>query len=120
MTSTTTDRWKLLTFAGRNGLLNRLDGHAICVTGTLSVKRVEIEELVQALGGVMHSQVKQSTTYLLIPAEGTVSSNSKYIAATRAGVNVINEEEFCEMILPTVEQLLSGGRHDGSEHGSKA
>lgn len=114
-----TDRSKLLSYAAQHGLLKRLDGRAFCMTGTLSMKRAEIEELIEILGGTVHSQVKQSTSYLLIP-DWDVNSSSKFQAASRSGVNVLTEADFCEMILPSVDELLTGGRNDGSEHGSKA
>lgn len=103
--STTTDRSKLLSYDAQHGLLKRLDGRAFCMTGTLSMKRAEITELIETLGGTVHSQVKQTTSHLLIP-DWDVNASSKFDAATRQGTEVITESDFCDMILPTVEELL--------------
>ncbi len=90
------------------GLLKSLDGKSFCMTGTMSAKRAEMEHLINLLGGICHDAVRQGTDYLLIPDYDTLRAGSKYNAAQRLGKVVLTEEEFCNMILPTLDELLGG------------
>ena len=97
------------------GLLKSLNGKSFCMTGTMSAKRAEMEKLITLLGGNYHDAVRQGTDYLLIPDYDTLRAGSKYDAATRLGKVVLTEEEFCNMILPTLDELLGGS--DGTGRG---
>ena len=93
---TTAVKWKML---------NRQDGKRFCQTGTMSCTRAQMEQLIAAVGGLCDSTVKSATDYLIVPNDPSFRKGSKYKAAQDAGVTVISEQEFCEMILPTVEEL---------------
>ncbi len=67
-----------------------LDGLTIVVTGTLSRPRIEIEELIERLGGHAADSVSKKTTYVLAGEE----AGSKLGKAKKLGVKVINEKDF--------------------------
>lgn len=87
------------------GLLKELTGKEFCLTGKISVKRDDLTALISTLGGRVHSAVVGTTDYLIVPVGDEFRKGSKYNAAQSRGVTIIDEEEFCEMILPTVEEL---------------
>jgi len=97
------------------GLLKSLHGKSFCMTGTMSAKRAEMEKLINLLGGQCHDAVRSGTDYLLIPDYDTLRAGSKYNAAQRLGKVVLTEEDFCNMILPTLDELLGGS--DGTGRG---
>jgi len=94
------------------GLLKPLPGLAFCQTGTMSTQRAKIEQIIAALGGVVHNNIASTTDYLIVP-DGAFRKGGKYTAAVSKGVMVISESQFCEMIFPSVEELLG----DNSEYG---
>ena len=90
------------------GLLNDLNYKSFCQTGTMSVKRQDMEWLISKCGGQVHSAIKSTTDYLIVPDIDGFRKGSKYQAAQRNGTVVITEEQFAEMLLPSVTQLLGG------------
>lgn len=95
-------------------LLKSLHGQSFCMTGAMSMKRQNMELLIQMLGGSVHDAVRAGTDYLLIPNQ-EVRKGSKYQAALRAGKVILSEEDFCNMIFPTLDELLGGS--DGTGRG---
>lgn len=87
-------------------LLKSLSGKTICITGALSMSRDDLERFIRALGGQMTESVNNFTDYLVCADSSKMSSKLK--EATVRGVPVLTEEEFCGMIMPTVEELLGG------------
>lgn len=76
---------------------NALFGSSFVFTGILpSLTRDKAEELARASGGVAHSSVSKSTTYLVAGA----SPGSKYEKARKLGVKIINEAEFLRLVKP--------------------
>ena len=72
-----------------------LGGKSVVVTGTLSrFKRDEIEELIRQHGGKASSSVSKRTDYLVAGAR----AGSKLEKAEKAGVPVLTEEQFAELI----------------------
>jgi DNA ligase (NAD+) len=72
-----------------------LAGMEFVITGTLqSLKRVEAEEKVKALGGEVGSSVTRQTTHLVVGAE----PGSKLAKAQELGTKVLTEEEFLKLI----------------------
>ena len=72
-----------------------LGGKSVVVTGTLSrFKREEIEELIRRHGGKASSSVSKRTDYLVAGAR----AGSKLAKAEKAGVPVLTEEQFAELI----------------------
>lgn len=98
--------------AVRWGLLKTLEGKAFAQTGTMSTTRPRIEQIIKALGGRADSNVTVTTTYLIVPGEDGYRKGGKFNAASRHGTMIITEAQFCEMIFPSVEELL-GDNGDG-------
>lgn len=95
-----------LMIAAEWGVLNSLEDKIICVTGALSVSRGDMERFIHALGGVMTGTVNTTTDYLVCSDPNKLTAKLK--EATVRGVPILSEEEFCGMIVPTVEELLGG------------
>lgn len=73
-----------------------LDGAKFCITGTLSMKRSELEKLVKENGGQVQSGVNKETNYLL--TNDTESSSSKFKKAISLETPIINEDKFFKLI----------------------
>lgn len=86
-------------------MLKDLEGKVFCQTGTMSLKRPEMVQLILACGGATHDVINNSVDFLIVPTDDGFRKGSKYNAAQERGVKIITESEFCEMILPTVEEL---------------
>ena len=71
-----------------------LVGKTLVITGTLSVPRDEIEELVIASGGTVSSTVSKNTSYVIVGE----SPGSKYDKAVKLGITILNETEFRDMV----------------------
>lgn len=86
-------------------MLKSLKGLHFCQTGSMSITRAQMDQLIVACGGVVDAVVKSQTDYLIVPNDPAFRKGSKYKAAQAQGTSVISEEEFCGMILPTEEEL---------------
>ena len=74
---------------------NRFEGMTFVLTGTLpTLKRSEASSIIESFGGKASSSVSKKTTYVLAGEE----AGSKLDKANSLGVEVINEEQFKEMI----------------------
>jgi DNA ligase (NAD+) len=71
-----------------------LAGTTWVITGTLSVEREAIAELIRQNGGKVSSSISKKTTYLLAGEE----AGSKLAKAESLGVKVVSEAEFRGMI----------------------
>ncbi|MDP2725046.1 MAG: NAD-dependent DNA ligase LigA [Syntrophales bacterium] len=72
-----------------------LAGKSFVFTGTLSrMPRNEAKKIVESLGGLVSSSLTKTTTYLVVGE----SPGSKFDKAQSAGVAVIDEDEFLELI----------------------
>jgi DNA ligase (NAD+) len=74
-----------------------LAGLRVCVTGTLTKPRSEIQAAIEAAGGEFDKSVKKGTTYLVAGAD---VGDTKLKDAQKKGTRVINEEQL--------EKLLRG------------
>jgi len=72
-----------------------LDGLTIVVSGTFSISRDEMKELISSNGGKNSSSVSGKTSYLLA---GEKPGPEKMKKAQELGVKVIGEEEFMAML----------------------
>ena len=99
------------------GLLKTLQGKSFCQTGSMSTTRARIENIINALGGEVHADIRSTTDYLIVPGTEGYRQGSKYKAAVNKGKMVITEAQFCAMILPTVEELL-GDSNDSAGRAS--
>ena len=74
---------------------NWFDGMKFVLTGTVpTLKRSEASSIIESFGGKASSSVSKKTTYVLAGEE----AGSKLDKANSLGVEVINEEQFKEMI----------------------
>jgi DNA ligase (NAD+) len=76
-----------------------LGGVRICVTGTLTRPRSDIQAAIEAAGGIFEKSVKKGTTYLVA---GAHVGQAKTAAAEKRGVRVIDEQAL-ESMLQTSE-----------------
>lgn len=73
----------------------RFEGKTFVLTGTLpTLKRSEASKIIESFGGKTSSSVSKKTSYVLAGEE----AGSKLDKANALGIEVINEEEFMEMI----------------------
>lgn len=75
---------------------NSLDGQKFCITGTLSMKRSDLQKMIKENGGQSVSSVSSNTDYLI--TNDTESSSSKFKKAIELDIPIINESKFIEMI----------------------
>lgn len=71
-----------------------LVGKTLVITGTLSVPRDDIVDLIKAAGGKVSSSVSGSTDYVIVGE----SPGSKYDKAVKLGVHILNETEFRSLV----------------------
>jgi DNA ligase (NAD+) len=74
----------------------KLIGKTFCLTGSLSVPRPKIEELIKENGGQVSSSVTSRTTHLITDTPDSSSSKNK--KARQLGTKIINETQFREML----------------------
>ena len=73
------------------------DGQSFLFTGTLvAMKRSEAQNFVKSRGGIAASGVSKVLTYLVVGDAGT--AGSKLQKAKAAGVQVLSESEFLELL----------------------
>ncbi len=75
---------------------SEISGLKFCITGTLSMKRSELQKLVKENGGIVQSSVSKETNYLL--TNDVESSSSKFKKAKELNTKIINETVFLKMI----------------------
>ena len=74
---------------------NRFEGKIFVLTGGLeNFSRKEAEEIIEKLGGKTSSSVSKKTTYVLAGED----SGSKLLKAQKLGIEIINEQDFINMI----------------------
>ncbi|MBY0516087.1 MAG: NAD-dependent DNA ligase LigA [Bacteriovoracaceae bacterium] len=77
-------------------LSTKLQDLKICITGTLSVPRAEIEKLIKLHGGHVVSSVSKNTNLLI--TNDTDPTSTKYKKALDLGIDVISEEAFLNRV----------------------
>ena len=76
----------------------KFNGISFLFTGTLSImKRAEAESKVISLGGNIASGVSKSLNYLVVGSQG--KPGSKLDKAKSLNVNIIDENQFIEMVV---------------------
>ena len=82
---------------------NCLQGMSFVVTGVLpSLNREDAQRLIEKYGGLFRKSVSGKTTYLLVGSileDGrAVGEGSKYKAAIKKGVTIIEQHEFLRLV----------------------
>ena len=70
----------------------KLGGLNICITGTLSMKRSDLEKILKDKGAVIASSVTKKTDFLI--TNDTTSNSSKLKKAAKHQTIIITEEDF--------------------------
>ncbi len=73
-----------------------LSGLKFCITGTLSMKRTEIQRMIKNQGGEIVSSVSVKTSYVV--TNDTKSSSSKFKKAKELNIPIINETKLLAMM----------------------
>ena len=97
-----TDMWEIALVMEPS---NALKGKSFSITGHLGLPREDIVRIIETAGGRFESRPKYGTNYLITNrswnANSTVEKgkSSKLIEAERNGVKIINEGQFCRMVI---------------------
>lgn len=78
----------------QHNLDNSLEGMSIVITGTYSISRDQMKQIIEQHGGKPSSSVSGKTTFII---EGTNPGPEKISKAEELGVKRISEEEFYEI-----------------------
>lgn len=73
-----------------------LTGKKVCITGSLTMKRSVIIDMVKSVGGVIVASVSKNTDYLL--TNDTASSSSKFKKAVELKIPIINEDDLKKIV----------------------
>jgi DNA ligase (NAD+) len=73
-----------------------ITGLKFCITGTLTLKRTELQKMVKENGGIVQSGVSKDTNYLI--TNDVESSSSKFKKAKSLNLPIITEEKFFKLI----------------------
>lgn len=74
----------------------KISGKKFCITGTLTMKRSDLQKMIKENSGITVSSVTKATDYLI--TNDTESSSSKFKKAKELNIPIINEETFLELI----------------------
>ena len=72
-----------------------INGKTFVITGTLSIPRDEIKEILESLGAKVTSSVTKKTDYVIVGD----TPGSKYDKAKELGITILNEDEYNNMIM---------------------
>lgn len=75
-----------------------LAGKTFVVTGSFSVKRDDLKNRIESLGGKVVNAVSKSTSYLLLGTSSKDKASSKHTQAIENNVPILNEEGFEELL----------------------
>ena len=73
----------------------KLSGKSFAITGTLSMKRAEVEKLIEDNGGQVRSSVNKDTILIIADVNST---SSKATSARKLGAQLIDENKLLEMV----------------------
>jgi DNA ligase (NAD+) len=74
----------------------KISGKKFCITGTLTMKRSDLQKMIKENSGIAVSSVTKATDYLI--TNDTESSSSKFKKAQELKIPIINEDIFLELI----------------------
>tara|TARA_R110002072_G_scaffold288917_1_gene455419 strand:- start:91681 stop:93579 length:1899 start_codon:yes stop_codon:yes gene_type:complete len=83
-------------FKKKNITETMLTKKKVCITGSLSMKRNDIEKILRDAGAIMVSSVTKNTDYLL--TNDTESNSSKFKKAQALSIPIINEKKLMELL----------------------
>ncbi|MBL7665391.1 MAG: NAD-dependent DNA ligase LigA [Bacteriovoracaceae bacterium] len=74
----------------------KLKGLKFCITGTLSMKRTDIEDMIKGQAGAVQNGVSSTTDYVI--TNDTESTSSKFKKAQELKIPIISEEKFLKLL----------------------
>lgn len=77
-------------------VIGKLTGMKIAISGSLSMRRSEIEKIILDNGGELKSSVSKETTHLI--TNDLNGSSSKIISAKKLGIKCLSESDFFTLI----------------------
>jgi DNA ligase (NAD+) len=80
----------------KDKIQGKLTGKSFAITGTLSIKRAEVEKMIADNGGEIKSSVGKGLSYLIIADPQSTSSKAQ--AARKLGTVLIDEQQFLDMV----------------------
>jgi len=75
---------------------SNISGLKFCITGSLSMKRSDLQKIIKQNGGEAVSSVSSKTDYVI--TNDTESTSSKFVKAKELNIPIINEAAFIEII----------------------
>jgi DNA ligase (NAD+) len=76
--------------------IGTLSNKSVCFTGTLSMKRADLEKLVIDNGGTLDKSCTKNTSFLVMADAN--STSSKAVSARKNGTACIDEDEFLKLL----------------------
>lgn len=76
--------------------IGALSNKSVCFTGTLSMKRADLEKLVIDNGGALDKSCTKNTSFLVMADAN--STSSKAVSARKNGTTCIDEDEFLKLL----------------------
>lgn len=73
-----------------------LNGKSFCITGTMSIPRAKLQQMISDAGGEIEKKVNKSLDFLVI--DDPTSTSSKAKAARKNNITLILEEELMKML----------------------
>lgn len=83
-------------FSIKEKILSNITGKKFCITGSLSMKRSDLQKIIKENSGIAVTSLSKETDYLI--TNDTESSSSKFKKAKELQIPIINEEEFLKLI----------------------
>lgn len=74
----------------------KISGKKFCITGTLDMKRSDLQKMIKENGGIAVSSVTNATDFLI--SNDTESSSSKFKKAKQLDIPIISQEQFLAML----------------------
>jgi DNA ligase (NAD+) len=84
---------KGLTLKKQEKIIGKLSGKSFLITGTLSMKRKDVENLIKSKGGIIASGVNKELNYLIVGD----NPGSKLDKAKKLNIPIISEDELKKM-----------------------
>lgn len=82
--------------SGPKAVDSQITGQRLCITGTLSMKRSDLEKIIKHNGGISVSSVTKNTDFLI--TNDIQSTSSKFKKAQELGIPILSEEAFLKMV----------------------
>lgn len=79
-------------------IVNSISGKTFVLTGTLSMKRSNVEDIIRKHGGHISNKIHRNVQYLLVGSKGV--GTTKYNDAIKYRTKIISEKDLAKWIHP--------------------